>query len=181
MATSHYRTILSFSEESLEQAEKSYSRLVNALYSLKKIIKEREADYRLSERGLEILEELSEIRRGFYESMDRDFNASRAFSYVYRLTSLTFKDVAEVSELAPAYRAYSLLEEFNKVLGVLDEHFAEAPALVDLESLVELVVEVRSRLRARKDYELSDWIRERLRELGIKLFDDRDRTTWTYA
>ena len=181
LATAHYRTILSFSEESLEQSEKNYNRLVSSLYTLREIMKEREADYRLSDRGLKILEELSSIRRGFYESMDRDFNASKAFSYVYRLTSLAFKDISENPEYATAYKAYSLLEEFNRVLGVLDKHLAEAPVPADIEGLVELVVEIRSKLRARKDYELSDWIRERLGQLGIKLFDEKDRTTWTYA
>ncbi|MCS7099292.1 MAG: hypothetical protein NZ925_03000, partial [Sulfolobales archaeon] len=49
----------------------------------------------------------------------------------------------------------------------------------ELEDLIKLLVEVRSRLRARKMYEESDWIRAELGKLGIKLADTKEGTTWT--
>ncbi|MDW8010870.1 MAG: hypothetical protein RMH84_04680 [Sulfolobales archaeon] len=45
--------------------------------------------------------------------------------------------------------------------------------------MIKLLVEVRSRLRARKMYEESDWIRAELGKLGIKLADTKEGTTWT--
>ena len=181
LATVHYRSVVSFSEEALEQAERNYERLVNAVYALRRALRESEPSYRLSDRGLKVLKSLERVRRGFYEAMDDDFNVSRAFSYVYEATSIVFKEIAPSPEATLVLRALSLFREFNEVLGVLDRHLSEVPAQVPVEELIDLIVEVRSVLRRRRDYELSDWIRSRLQELGVKLMDERDRTTWTLA
>ena len=181
LATAHYRTVLSFSEESLEQAERNYERLVNAVYTLRDLLKEIEVSYKLSDYGLETIKELEALRKKFYEAMDDDFNTSKAFSYVYELTSLVFSRIAAKPESTVALKALALFKEFNKVLGVLDRHLAETVTDINVEELVDLIVEVRSILRKRKDYELSDWIREKLQEIGIKLMDMKDKTVWTKA
>ncbi len=178
LATAHYRTILSFSEEALEQAAHNYKRLANTVYTLRKLIKETEASYKLSDYGLDVIKELDELRMGFYSAMDDDFNTSKAFSYVYKLTNIVFNKISAKPENAVALKALTLLKEFNAVLGVLDKHLAETFTDINVEDLVDLIVEVRSILRKRKDYELSDWIRERLHEMGIELMDSKDKTTW---
>ncbi|MEM4731287.1 MAG: hypothetical protein QXI06_06025, partial [Sulfolobales archaeon] len=48
----------------------------------------------------------------------------------------------------------------------------------ELEELIKLVVEVRSRLRAKRMFEESDWIRSELGKLGIRLADTKNGTMW---
>jgi len=42
-----------------------------------------------------------------------------------------------------------------------------------IKSLVNLIIEMRAKLRDKKIYDLSDVIRERLRELGIDIEDKK--------
>ena len=179
LATIHYRKPVEFSEESLMQAERAYTRLVNTIVTLKKLMKEVEPDYSLSSSDLSVLKELMDIRKGFYEVMDDDFNTSRAFSYVYRLTTVVFKELVNRPKRSLVMKAYEMLWEFNRVLGVLDKYFEGKSKESELiESLIELIVKVRQIHRLRKEYQISDWIRAELAKLGIKLMDYKDRTEW---
>ena len=45
--------------------------------------------------------------------------------------------------------------------------------------LIELILELRKDAREQKNWALSDKIRDRLLELGIKIKDGKDKTTWT--
>ena len=45
--------------------------------------------------------------------------------------------------------------------------------------LIELILELRRDARTEKNWVLSDKIRDRLLELGIKIKDGKDKTTWT--
>ena len=45
--------------------------------------------------------------------------------------------------------------------------------------LIELILELRRDARTEKNWALSDKIRDRLLELGIKIKDGKDKTTWT--
>jgi cysteinyl-tRNA synthetase len=46
------------------------------------------------------------------------------------------------------------------------------------EELIDLLVEIRTRARAAKDWETGDYIRSRLEEKGIKIEDRRDGVRW---
>jgi len=179
LATIHYRRPVEFSEEALKQAEKAYIRLVNTVETLKKLMRELEPDHSLGSDDLRILRELISVRKGFYESMDDDFNTSRAFSYVYKLTTIVFKELMNRPKKSLVMKAYEILWEFNRVIGVLDKHFEGGGIEQDfINSLIELIVKVRQIHRIRKEYQISDWIREELTKLGIKLMDYKDKTEW---
>jgi len=179
LATIHYRKPVEFSEEALMQAERAYIRLVNTIETLKKLMKELEPDHSLSSSDLNVLKELISIRKGFYEAMDNDFNTSRAFSYVYKLTTIVFKELVNRPKRSLVMKAYEMLWEFNRVLGVLDKYFEGRGIESELiESLIELIVKVRQIHRSRREYQISDWIRAELAKLGIKLMDYKDKTEW---
>jgi len=177
LATVHYRSVVNFSDASLHQAGRNYERLANAVQALQEVLRKEEYSFKLSDEGRKLLREMARLRRGFYEAMDEDFNVSKAFSYVYELTSIVFSRILEKPEAAVALRALALLEEFNKVLGVLDKFFSRAPPL-PLDQLIELIVEVRKRLRKAREYELADWIREQLLKQGVRLYDRGEETVW---
>lgn len=45
--------------------------------------------------------------------------------------------------------------------------------------LIEFILELRKNAREEKNWVLSDKIRDRLLEMGIKIKDGKDKTTWT--
>lgn len=177
LATVHYRSVVDFSEEALQQAKRNYERLTGSAQLLRDLLRKGEYSYRLSDDGIKVLQKLDEIRKGFHTSMCDDFNASKAFSYVYELTSLVYTRILEKPEATLVLRAYTLMKDFNEVLGVLDKHFAETPPL-PFNQLVDIIVETRKKLRQSRNYELADWIREQMLRLGVKLYDKGEETSW---
>jgi len=178
--SAHYRKQLEFNEEILKQFNDLYDRLTLAVEMLKKIIKSSTPTHSLSSSELELMERLIDIESSFHKAMSEDFNTSKALSYVYELTSLVFRDIVYRESQALALRAYTLLWNINRVLGVLDRYFQEAVS-ADKElitQLIELIMSVRTQLRKRKDYELSDWIRSELLKLGIRVYDYKNGSRW---
>jgi cysteinyl-tRNA synthetase len=47
-----------------------------------------------------------------------------------------------------------------------------------LEELINLIVEVRQDLRKQRNFEISDKIRNKLKEIGIILEDTKEGTKW---
>lgn len=177
LATVHYRSVIEFSEDVLQQAQRNYERLAATAYELRKILRNEEYSFHLSENGVKAIREMEMLRVSFYNAMNDDFNASKAFSSIYELTSIVHSRVLNKPEGAVALKAYALLEEFNKVVGVLDKAFAEVPQ-PSIEQLLEILIETRRKLRSSKNYELADWIRDQLAKIGIKLYDKGEETSW---
>jgi len=178
--SAHYRKQLEFDDTVLQQFEDLYSRLVLAVDTLKRIMRSTPIDYSLSDAKLKLFSEIERIEYGFHEAMSNDFNTPQALSRVIELTNIIFRDLESAESFTLALRAYHVLWRINRVLGVLDKHF-EAVGPIDLEylnKLVDLIIRVRSELRQRKMYDLSDKIREELLKLGIKVFDSKDGSRW---
>lgn len=176
--SAHYRTPLEFSEDGLDIANKMYGRLVNAINTIKKLLIEVEPTPYLSDEEIRVLRNLSIIRGEFYRAMDNDLNTPKALSQVYELTTTVFRDLEPKPNYALVLKAYILLKEFNEVLGVLDDYIYYGGREELINKLVELLVMVRQRHRELRDYETSDWIRNELMKLGIKLMDYKDRSRW---
>lgn len=69
--------------------------------------------------------------------------------------------------------------ELTTVLGFrFDEGGTEQRAA---EPFIELLLEVRARLRAERNWELADLIRGRLGDLGVIVEDTPSGTTWRWA
>ena len=176
----HYRSQLDYSEDALEQARRSLTRLRQAVEDLRRIIEEG-ATHRLGDEELKLLARVEAERNEFHRAMSTDFNTAEALAAVMRLVKLVNSEIVPRENYTLALRAYKLLAEFNTVFGVLDDVF-ERPA-TEAEKLarevIDLVVRVRAKLRSEKRYDLSDWIRSELARLGVKLMDYPDgRTAW---
>ncbi|MEM1898553.1 MAG: DALR domain-containing protein, partial [Sulfolobales archaeon] len=111
-------------------------------------------------------------------AMDNDLNTPKALSQVYELTTTVFRDLEAKPNYASVLKAYILLKEFNEILGVLDDYIYYSGREELINKLVELLVKVRQKHRELRDYETSDWIRNELMKLGIKLMDYKDRSRW---
>lgn len=49
-----------------------------------------------------------------------------------------------------------------------------------LDGTIKLLIEIRNKVRADRNFTLSDQIRNRLAELAIKLNDSKEETTFNY-
>jgi len=83
----------------------------------------------------------------------------------------------------PFYEAgQRTLRELAGVLGLtLAGPVAESGSDVAARPFVDLLVAVRSELRAAKQWQLADRVRDGLKELGVALEDSPDGTTWRFS
>ncbi|MEN2999292.1 MAG: cysteine--tRNA ligase [Acidilobaceae archaeon] len=178
LLSSHYRSNLDYSESGLEQASRLYQRLREVAQRLQRRLLSSSPSHYLGEREARVLEELKRIRNSWHESMSNDFNFGAAMSSAWELTNLYYKELESLESQALLLYAYRTLEEFNRVYAVLDDILlGESGSRLEGE-LIDLLVQVRAELRGRKMYDLSDMIRQRLQQRGIRLLDYKDRTEW---
>jgi cysteinyl-tRNA synthetase len=168
----HYRSPIDFRWEYLEQARSSYERIINCLENLKEL--------EIGEGGDEEREFLSRVRErrdSFYRRMLDDVNTAEALGELYELV----RDVNSFSErmgkISEAGRN-EVISTFSELLDLLGLRIEEGPDTSMLHALISLILDVRENLRRRREYDLADEIRGRMRELGIDVQDTPKGTKW---
>jgi len=175
LSSAHYRTELDFSWERLEEAKRSLTRMRMTVDELRKIVKKESPKGKLDEWEIKAIYEVSKIRNEFYDAMDNDFNTPEAWAAVREALRLGNKAIEEGSwEVSLAVLEF--VNEADKVFEVFEERVHEG-----VEPFIDLLVEVRSKLREMKQWELADYIRSKLDELGVKLLDKGKETEWRFA
>ena len=67
----------------------------------------------------------------------------------------------------------------HEVLGISPEHKSSNSTEDTLNKTVELLIEMRNKARADKDFETSDKIRDQLLQFGVQLKDGKEGTQYT--
>jgi len=78
-------------------------------------------------------------------------------------------------------RVYEGFAELGKVLGLFQKERAKKVSEKLVNDLVNLLVELRENLRRKGDFELSDEVRAKLRELGVVVEDTSEGSKWKLA
>ena len=176
----HYRKPIDFSNNELEQAKSGLERIDNAVERLREKIKSGAVAGGDDLSGLKDL--LKETEKRFIQAMDDDFNTAQGIGVIFELIKEINKytEVEKISEegLKSLQMAYDYIENImENVFGVTlksQENIGNLTA-----DLVEFLLEIRRKARAEKNWALSDEIRDRLGEMGIKIKDGKDKTIWS--
>ncbi len=167
LVSSHYRSPINYSEESLKEAKGALERFYHALRGLPDA----------APAGGEAFVER------FAAAMDDDFNSPEACAVLFEM-------VREVNRLRdgdlPAAAALAAqLKTLGGLLGVLQlesDAFLRAGAEGKVDAAeVEGLIQARLRARAEKDWAESDRIRDQLSAMGVVLEDGKGGTTWRLA
>ena len=153
--STHYRSPIDFSKDSLHQSEKSLEK-IKKFYSTLDV---EECDV---ESDLEVL---NDAKQEFFNSMDDDFNTPKAIASLFVLMN-ECKNIDLSDDDKIAIKVF--LNDVSQILGI-DFYLEETSAGSD--DLFNLVTKVRADLRAAKQYELSDKIRDELINLGYEIND----------
>ncbi|WP_257296713.1 cysteine--tRNA ligase [Endozoicomonas sp. YOMI1] len=164
MISSHYRSPINYSEDSLKEAGVRLERLYTAL------------------QGLD-LEGVSapgnnEFEQRFFKVMDDDFNTAEGLAVLFELVRHlnTVRSQDETAALPLA----ALLVKLGGILGILQrdpEAFLKSGADVD-EAMIENMIQQRNNAKKHRDFAEADRIRDELAARGVILQDSREGTTW---
>ena len=182
LISAHYRHPLDYNPESLAKSEGALRRLNNCLDALKKYERCRD-EVPSSDRDTETLplhEAIQTMKSRFTEAMDTDFNTAQALGAIFTLVGEVNRSLATSNgAAAPVFaQAYQALTETCEVLGIYSIDAEDGSNVEQRDQLIALLLEVRQEARSRKDWDTSDKIRDRLKELNIEIQDTREGATW---
>ena len=169
----NYRAPLVFNEETQDAAEKSLERLKSALRPAPTSAKGLAA-----EAAAALASQATATKQSFVAAMDDDFNTPLALAALYELVkaiNTAHNQGVTGEQLQPAQET---LRELTDVLGL---RLQEKQGAGDADKFIDLLVEVRSEVRKQKLWQLSDLIRNRLKELGVTIEDTKEGTKWRYS
>jgi cysteinyl-tRNA synthetase len=173
--TGHYRKPVVFNDETVQAAERSLARLRGALRPATGATSTGEP--------VDTLREGTENARVLFETaMDDDFNTAGAIAALFEL-SRAINTARTAGVAGPFYdAAQQTLRQLGGVLGLTLQApaAAEAASEVAARPFIDLLVAVRSDLRAAKQWALSDKIRNDLKGLGILIEDTAEGAKWRF-
>lgn len=171
LLATHYRSPIDFSDDKLESAARALNRIRNSYQLL--LAGERRA----IAGEARFFAATEQAREQFIAAMDDDFNTALAlsvvFTYCHELNSYLAAGAPVTEDVAAALK---LFDDFQAVLGMIIPPMKQQAGME--EALLDLILEIRGQLRAKKDWALSDLIRDGLKQLGVIIEDTPEGARW---
>lgn len=158
----HYRNELDISESSLEASEKGFLRLIEIIDRLQNIKP-------IEKSNKELMSFIKSWEKRCLECLNDDFNTPMLIAEIFN-SSKIINDLEIKNEIGQREKDYflSLFDTFlNKLLGL-----SYKKSNSNNDSILEVLKEVRDEARLNKNYDLSDKIRDKLANIGVKLNDN---------
>ena len=173
--SAHYRGTVDFSNEALQAAEKGYERLMNGIEDLARIQPAATTD-----------ENTKTFVDGFrlkcYDAMNDDLMTPAVISTLFEachLVNILIDHKAQISaddlkELTETMQLFAF-----DILGLQNERGANNDAREEAYGkVVDMVLDLRAKAKAEKNWTVSDQIRDALAEAGFQVKDTKDGVTW---
>jgi len=167
---SGYRSPLTFNDEVIDQAQKGLERLQSG-------IKEAQPGAEGAPAGsLKALAAQAEATHaGFETCMDDDFNSAGALGNLFDLVRVINQARADGATNEELQAAQAELTEITGVLGLRLKATQQGQGA---DAFISMLVVLRTELRTKKEWALSDRIRDELAEQGVIVEDSAKGSTW---
>jgi len=170
MMQTHYRSTLDFSNDALAGAEKAYNRLMDSYKTLQTLKPSATSS-----------ENIAALERECYTAMNDDFNTpvliAHLFDAIRAINSANDKKAnltqVDLDLLNKIYQHFVF-----DVMGLKKEE-ETGKANTALEAVMQLVLDLRDKAKANKDFATSDEIRNKLTTANIQVKDGKEGTTWS--
>ena len=164
-ASTHYRSPLDYTEETLVQSA-SLARRFRRAYDQLQRADGTKSDGKAADTNLK--QQMDEARTEFFAAMDDDFNTPRALAAYIRIVGIVEEHGKSLSA-GSALMLREAMRELSTILGLLETETVQREGV---QRLVSLLTDLRSELRAKREYALSDRIREQMQRAGVAVEDE---------
>lgn len=164
LLTTHYRSEMNFTWESLEGMQKTYRRLLEQVIQFR-LEQERTT---LSE---DKLKKVDDYRQRFFTALENDLATAEAVAIIWEVSKSNI----------PGPDKYDLLLDFDEVLGLglknADTFLKEMPLemnvveRISVSDEVKTLLDEREQARQNSDWSTADQIRDKLKNLGYSVKD----------
>jgi len=182
----HYRSPLEFSNEALDDAAASYERLATFAVNAARALPPSEEDPApptAPAHGLAVVGE-GGWRERFVAALDDDLNVPAALAVLFDLVAETNPLIgkAERDDAAAAGKLRERLALFGDLAARLGfTPLLDLPDQAAFPAVLDLVLDLRERARAARDFAAADMVRERLAAAGIRVEDRVGGPRWHLA
>ena len=164
----HYRGTLDFSNEALQASEKGLQRLWKAAETASGLKAAAQNDY-----------DVNGIVAACAAAMNDDLNTPQVIAQLFEAARVA--NLCNDGKLAlDAANIEALQQLFNvwmeDILGIRTESAGDDQAL---DGVMQMLLDMRAKAKADKNYALSDEIRNRLSALGLVIRDGKDGSSWS--
>jgi cysteinyl-tRNA synthetase len=171
--SAHYRGTVDFSSEALEAAEKGFARLMNGLKDLKRIQPAKGS-------SPEVTTFVKELSNKLYAAMNDDMQTPIVISELFEAchqVNLLVDRKAKISADDLQALSQTMHLWIEDILGLINtnDNGGENKAL---DKVMQMVLDIRAKAKADKDWATSDKIRDDLNEAGIIIKDTPDGAIW---
>ena len=163
----HYRKPVDFSIEGIKIAEEQFNKISEQIHSLQELSNGEFA--KIAD------EELISIKTNFENAMDDDFNTPLAIAEFIRFGKIASK-INQTQNIELAKQSNNIIKMFKDVLGFsfnCDTIKHDKASENNDNQLLGLISDIRNKLRADKNYAMSDYIRDELNKLNINISDKK--------
>ena len=177
--SAHYRGTVDFSNEALLAAEKGLEKLMNAISDLERIAISSQCDP-------ETERIVKSLRQKCYDAMNDDFATPQVISHLFEACTTINKLVDHKATICA-----DCLKELKEVmhlfafdiLGLQGSVSGSSAAATEAREaafgkVMDMVLELRAKAKAEKDWATSDKIRDELAAAGFEVKDTKDGVTW---
>ena len=173
--SAHYRGTVDFSNDALKSSEKGLQRLLQGIADLKRVNVSEHCD-------AETERIVKSLRQKCYDAMNDDFATPQVISQLFEACTMVNKLVdhkgticAEgLKELSDTMRLFAF-----DILGLREEAAETSQEREQaFGKVVDMVLELRAKAKADKDWATSDKIRDALAAAGFEVKDTKDGAVW---
>ena len=157
----HYRNELDISEDAIQASEKGFERLVEMLERIYTI----EASKNNND---ELFSQIKQWEKNCFDCLDDDFNTPMLIAEIFNSSKL-INQIEKNGNLGHREKDYFLGLYETLLIDILGINFNKSTTYND--SILEILLNIRDDARVKKDFDLSDSIRDQLNKLGIKVND----------
>ncbi len=166
----HYRSTVDFSNHALQSAEKGLSRLLDAYAKIEKLNASKISSV-----------DVKGFREKCYEALNDDLNSAIVISHLFEvvtivnsasdgLSQVTEEDIAEIKYLFDTF--------LFEILGIKNEAQSFSRSNESFAKAMDILLEMRDKAKAEKDWNTSDKIRNELQAAGFDIKDGKNGTEW---
>ena len=166
----HYRSTVDFSNDALQASEKALHRMLEGWNNLAKITPAQSSTV-----------DVKTIRNHCYEAMNDDLSTPIVISHLFEAvkiinTVLSGENTLSADDLAHLKETFAIF--LFGIMGIREESNTSDEGNEAYHKAVDLLLDVRKEAKARKDWATSDYIRDKLSEIGFEIKDTKEGVEW---
>lgn len=167
----HYRSTVDFSNDALIASEKGMNRIFDAYHKIEKLTASAASTA-----------DVKSLRQKCYDAMNDDLNSAIVISQLFEAATI-INSVADGKQTLTQEDINELKSVFDvflfEILGMKDSVKAgDDDSYAAFSKAMDLLLDIRAKAKANKDWATSDQIRDELAKAGFEVKDGKDGAEW---